>query len=217
LASLLPTPTYAQYACTTVPFLIFTALELVPVIGGRLAGPGGIRYRNWAIAGVGVLVLAFVAEGAHGVQRAHTRNVSESRFYDQVKPSAMEAMADLVDAETTPGEQVLSFRPLYIFLSDADPVPGFENDEAPVAVDIGDISTPDADRLNLISNDRLEAVIRSHDVRLVVGPGDSRLVWGSAGRPWEEIVREAGYEPLASRDGITIWMRPEGRPSGADR
>jgi 4-amino-4-deoxy-L-arabinose transferase-like glycosyltransferase len=204
VASLLPTPTFAQYACTTVPFLIFTALELVPPIRAQLARPGGARYRNWALAGVGVLALAFTVEGGRGIERAHSLNQS----VNPVTPSAMTALADVIDTETAPGERVLSFRPIYIFLSDAEPVPGFENDLAPVAASIGDISDADAERLKLITNDRLEALIRNHGVRLIVGPGDSRLFWGSAGRPWEAIVREAGYEPHGSYQGVTIWVAP---------
>jgi hypothetical protein len=211
-ASLLPTPTYAQYACTTVPFLIFTALELVPPIRAQLARPGGARYRNWALVGVGVVALAFVIEGVRGIQQAHRNNASHLQFFEQITPSGVDAVADAIDTEMAPGERVLAFRPIYIFLSDADPVPGFENDEAPVAADIGDIS--DAERLKLITNERLEALIRNHDVRLIVGPGDSRFVWGSAGRPWEAIVRQAGYEPLDSYEGVTFWIRPEDAATG---
>jgi hypothetical protein len=126
----------------------------------------------------------------------------------------MAELADVIDTETAPGERVLSFRPTYIFLSDADPVPGFENDEAPVAAEIGDMSEADAERLKLITNERLEALIRDHGVRLIVGPGDSRLVWGRAGRSWDAIVREAGYEPLRTYKTLTIWVRPEDASTG---
>jgi Dolichyl-phosphate-mannose-protein mannosyltransferase len=204
-ASLLPTPTYAQYACTTVPFLIFTALELVPPIRAQLARPGGARYRNWALAGVGLLTVAFVIEGARGIEQAHDLNSFRL---------AADEQADLIDRETEPGERVLAFRPLYAFLSHADQVPGFENDEAPVAAEIGDMTQADAERLKLITNERLEALIRDHGVRLIVGPVDSRLVWGSAGRPWDAIVREAGYEPLRGYEGLTIWVRPDDAPTG---
>jgi hypothetical protein len=214
VASLLPTPTYAQYACTTVPFLIFTALELVPPIRARLARPGAARYRKWALVGVGVLALTFVIEGARGIQRAHRDNASHLQFFEEIKLSGVDAVADAIDAETAPGERVLAFRPVYIFLSEADQVPGFENDEAPVAADIGDISEADAERLKLITNGRLEALIRNHGVRLIVGPGDSRFVWGNAGRPWKAIVREAGYEPLRTYDGVTFWIRPEDAATG---
>ena len=207
-ASLLPTPTYAQYACTTVPFLIFTALELVPPIRAQLARPGGARYRNWALAGVGLLTLAFVIEGARGIEQAHNLNSSG------VRRSAFDELADVIDRETAPGERVLAFRPVYIFLSHCDQVPGFENDKAPVAVEIGDISEADAERLKLITNERLEALIRDHGVRLIVGPGDSRLVWGSAGRRWDAIVREAGYEPLRTYEAVTVWVRPEDAAPG---
>lgn len=213
-ASLLPTPTYAQYACTTVPFLIFTALELVPPIRARLARRGGARYRNWALAGVGVLALAFVVEGVGGIEQAHRLNASHSPRFDQAKPSAVAALANVIDAETAPGQRVLSFRPIYIFLSHAEPVPGFENNFAPVAAEIGDISDADAERLKLITNERLEALIRNHGVRLIVGPGDSRFISGSAGRPWDAIVREAGYDPLGTYEGVTVWVRPGDAATG---
>jgi Dolichyl-phosphate-mannose-protein mannosyltransferase len=209
LANLLPTPTYAQYACTTVPFLIFTALELVPPIRARLAQPSGARYRGGAFAVAIVLALAFAFEGMRGVEQAQRFNSSPTVFFDQATRSAPGGLADVIDAETVPGEPVLSFRPIYIFLSHADPVPGFENDFAPVAAAIGDMSEPDAERLKLITNCRLEALIREHGVRLIVGPVDSRWLWADAGRPWDEIVREAGYEPFDTDKGVTVWIRPE--------
>jgi hypothetical protein len=204
-ASLLPTPTYAQYACTTIPFLIFTALELVPPIRAQLARPSGARYRNWALAGVGLLTVAFVVEGGRGIEQAH--DLKSFRL-------AVDEQADLIDRETEPGERVLAFRPVYAFLSHADQVPGFENDEAPVAAEIGDMTQADAERLKLITNERLEALIRDHSVRLIVGPSDSRLVWGRAGRPWDAIVREAGYEPRRTYKTLTIWVRPEDAATG---
>src|SRR3954451_9918871 len=59
-ASLLPPPTYAQYACTAVPLLIFPALELVPPLRDRLTRPNGARFRLVAFAAVGLLALGFV-------------------------------------------------------------------------------------------------------------------------------------------------------------
>jgi hypothetical protein len=208
LASLLPTPTYTQYFCTTVPFLIFTSLELVPPIRARLARPGGARYRGLALAAAGVLAIGFVWNGARWIEQLQRLNSAHSPF-DGAKVSATAALADVIDAETAPGERVLSFRPLYIFLSDAEPVPGFENDFAPVAAEIGDISDADAERLKLITNEELEALIAKRGVRLIVDPTDTRLTWGSAGRPWDALVREAGYEPLGTYEGITVWIRPE--------
>jgi Dolichyl-phosphate-mannose-protein mannosyltransferase len=206
-ASLLPTPTYSQYTCTTVPFLIFAALELVPQVRAWLATRGGARYRNWALAGVGVFVLAFAVVGARGIEVQVLEN-SHSAFFEQIKPSSVAAVADEINVETAPGERVLSFEPIYIFLSHAEPVPGFENDEAPVAAEIGHMSDAHAERLDLITNERLKALIRNHGVRLIVGCGDSRYVWGSAGRPWKVIVRRAGYVPLGRYDGVTVWVTP---------
>jgi hypothetical protein len=207
-ASLLPTPTYTQYFCTTVPFLIFTSLELVPAIRARLTRPGGSRYRSWVLAGASVLAFAFVWDAARLIDSTHRLNTEHTAF-DSVTRSSTAALADVIDHRTAPGERVLAFRPLYIFLSHAKPVPGFENDVAPVVVQNGDISDADAKRLKLITNEELEALIAGHGVRLIVGPGDSRLTWGSAGRPWESIVRHAGYRPSGTYEGVTVWSSPE--------
>jgi dolichyl-phosphate-mannose-protein mannosyltransferase len=209
LASLLPTPTYAQYACTTVPFLIFTALELVPPLRARLTRPNGARLRLLAFAAVGLVALGFVVEGIRGIDRARDFNSLNAEAFAEVKPSGVERLADAIDAETAPGEEVLAFRPIYVFLSHTKQVPGFENDEAPVAAQIGDFSEAHAEDLRLSTNAGLEALIREHGVRLILGPGDSRFVWGDAGRPWAAIVRDAGYEPIGTHEGVTFWIRPE--------
>jgi hypothetical protein len=214
VASLLPTPTYTQYFCTTVPFLIFASLELIPSIRTRLARPGGARYRGLAIAAAGVFALAFVWDGTRSINNLRRLNDDPGPFA-QAKRSATATVAEVINSETTPGERVLSFRPLYIFLSHAAPVPGFENDFAPVAAQIGDLSEADAERLKLITNRRLEALIARRGVRLIVGGGDSRLTWGSAGRPWGAIVRNAGYVPLGVYDGVTVWIRPEDQASSS--
>jgi Dolichyl-phosphate-mannose-protein mannosyltransferase len=208
-ASLLPTPTYAQYACTTVPFLIFTALGLVPEVRDRLRTRGGARNLRWAVAGAAVLALGFAIEGLRGVDRAHDFDSLNAGVFNEVKPSGVERIADRIDAETAPGEKVLAFRPIYVFLSHTEQVPGFENDEAPVAAQIGGFSEAHAEELRLITNERLETLIRDHGVRVIIGPGDSRPVWGTAGRPWLAIVRQAGYRPLSSVEGVTLWVRPE--------
>ena len=70
VASVLPTPTYTQYFCATVPFLIFTALELFPM-WARCS-----RNRNmpFLVAPAIVLVVAgsaiFLVEGARGIRYA---------------------------------------------------------------------------------------------------------------------------------------------------
>ena len=211
--SLLPTPTYTQYFCTTIPFLIFTALELLPLVRARITRPDRKGLEQWVLVGVAMITVMFAAEGVHGIDIAHRANSTDIGLFNQGKVSSTTKVADVIDAHTTPGERVLSFRPVYIFLSEVQQVPGFENDFAPMAAET--VSPEDARRLNLITNEELASLIRDRRVRLIVNPVDTHFVLGSAGRPWESRVRDAGYQQLGTYEGVTIWVRPDdGAPEG---
>jgi hypothetical protein len=86
-------------------------------------------------------------------------------------------------------------------------VPGFENDFAPMAAET--VSPEDARRLKLITNEELATLIRDRRVRLIVNPIDNRFALGSAGRPWDSRVRDAGYQQMGTYEGVTIWVRPD--------
>jgi 4-amino-4-deoxy-L-arabinose transferase-like glycosyltransferase len=205
-ASVLPTPTYAQYFCTTVPFLLFTALELVP-----LASEGSDRWqplrRRGVLAGVTVAMLVSVLVGVRSAVALQRLSTSRGPF-DELTMAAVHELADLLDAHTVPGERVLSFRPLYVFLSHTEPIAGFENDVAPVVAQIGGFSAGEVHGLGLIRNDEIEAMIASREVRIIVSPIDTTGFYGRAGRPWDRLVRDAGYEPIETHRGVTIWARP---------
>ncbi|MFI5121760.1 MAG: glycosyltransferase family 39 protein [Vicinamibacteria bacterium] len=211
VASVLPTPTYTQYFSTTVPFLILTALELIPLVAGAVARSGDDRAGRLAAAATAaaaLLAVGFLYVGGRAIKDSVYVNSHETAF-DLGKISSADEVAELIDARTDPGETVISFRPLYPFLSDARQVPGFENDFAPVSAAMGGFSEQHAHDLKLITNADLERLIRGREIGLVVAPVDTRFGWGEAGRPWDAIVAESGYAQVADLDGVTIWERPE--------
>jgi len=196
--SLLPTPTYPQYFCTTLPFLLFVALELLP---------SQLLRRRVVLLGMTIATFVSVSIGVGAAVALHRLDGTSGPF-DQLTVSAMEDLADVVDAHTEPGEVVLSFRPMYVFLSHARPVAGFENDIAPVLAQIGAFSVEEVERLRLIRNEEIEALIARRGVRVIVSPIDTRGFYGRAGRPWDRFVRDAGYELMGTYRAVDVWVRP---------
>jgi hypothetical protein len=125
----------------------------------------------------------------------------------------MRNVADAIDEHARPGEQVLSFFPGYLYGTHAKPVPGFENDFGPLAVDSGRLSSDRAARYRLLSLDGIEQVIRSRRTRLVVlaNPPVTSAINGSGIvirlRPWQSLLVQSGYRPVTHVQFVTIFVR----------
>jgi 4-amino-4-deoxy-L-arabinose transferase-like glycosyltransferase len=198
LASLAPTPTYPQYFSTLVPFLVLAALELPAAIARRLAGAEGLRLilRRAAAA----VVAVYVAVAAVDVYLATDGGYAAA---DRRLGTTMD-VARIVDAHTAPGERVLSFWPGHLFGSHAEPVPGFENDSAPLAAEKAELSAGEAANRRLASAAEIERLLRGRRVRIVVhGP----VLGQSRERDWGALIESSGYRPSGQVGTTTVYRR----------
>jgi hypothetical protein len=159
VGNLAPTPTYAQYFCTTVPFLVVAIVELAGTLRERLRAiedPGLARMIGVLMA---VGTVAYVVIGAAELERS-------VGLYPDQRISSVRPIARIVDDQSEPGERVMASWPGYLFETDALPVKGLESDFAPLAASF---LTPAQARHHLrASVDEIERMIREHTTRVVV-------------------------------------------------
>jgi hypothetical protein len=180
IVSILPTPTYVQYFSLLVPFLVVGAVELRPPPA---------------------LVAAFVV--AVLVPAAWTARHFVS--YDPVLRPSLEsigAVSARVDALARPNERVLSSWPGYLIGTDAQALPDYTNQFAPVAA--ARISRAAAHRYHVASERELEELIRHRRVRLIVY---RNWVTSPPFARWGEALRAGGYRLVAHVSTAAIYTR----------
>ena len=127
--SLLPTPSFIEYFCVCMPFLIVSAVcgTTEYIVSLQTRPPTRII----TLAGV-VALAAFTASWAPSLRRylidgsiVRVRNAEVDPNWTLTRVSAV---SRAIDELATPNEEVASFWPGYIFSSKAEPYPRFEND-----------------------------------------------------------------------------------------
>lgn len=186
LTNLLPTPSYAQYFVTLIPFLAIATIELIDLLG---IAAKVIELRVLAIAAV---LLALPA----GWSLHHTTSSSSKRQVSDVR-----AVSRAVDRLTHDDEIVLAFWPGFVYESHARQIPGLESDFAPAAVDNNHLSPARAAKYHMLSGLEIRKAIRSHAVRIIVfGKGAA-----NRGLGWRDVIAAAGYRPVQEPEGATIF------------
>jgi 4-amino-4-deoxy-L-arabinose transferase-like glycosyltransferase len=181
LASFLPTPTYVQYFCVVVPYLVLLAVELAA------------RWPRAVLAGL----VAYAAAGA--VALAHDVQTSPL-----LKPGvrSVERVAATLQVRTQPGETVLAGWPGYLFGTHAKAVSGYTNQFAPVAA--AEVSPREARRVHVLSEPAIEALIRRRVPRLVV---ERNWVTSPPFADWEAALRQGRYRLVATVETARIYER----------
>jgi 4-amino-4-deoxy-L-arabinose transferase-like glycosyltransferase len=130
IVSLLPTPAELQYFSMIVPFLIVVAVCFANDYIASLQTPKAIHVGCTTAA---ILVMSFVVAGVPNFRRYLFTGdmVPGIRFSAAAGDWTLQrvtAVSEAVDQVASPGEEVASFWPGYVFASHANPYPGFEND-----------------------------------------------------------------------------------------
>lgn len=214
IIGLLPTPTYAQYFCLCMPFLVVSA---VCPVTDFLAELQSRRDRVLGGAVIVCIVVAYVAlgygdirkylvtgDGVPGVRSALDR--SDWRL------ASVNEVSQAIDHIVRPGEIVASFWPGDIFQTHAMPLPGLEN---PFALPISDRLTPlQRAEYHIISPAEVMAGFANHTPRIVVLP--KQLL--SALTPQDLLrmedlrqtfilsLRNHGYSVVRSVGGVSIYV-----------
>jgi 4-amino-4-deoxy-L-arabinose transferase-like glycosyltransferase len=129
LVSLVPTPTYAQYFCMPLPFMIVEAVVFLGKLFGEASAPR-VRHLLASVLAVYVLVSPFDlhrytlgGDNLPGVPGVDTR----ANAVDW-KLSTIRAVGQAIDRELRPGRAVaISFWPGYFVETKAAILPGLEN------------------------------------------------------------------------------------------
>jgi 4-amino-4-deoxy-L-arabinose transferase-like glycosyltransferase len=181
VASFLPTPTYVQYFCVVVPYLVLLAVEVAA------------RWPRVALAAVAAYAAAGAVALAHDVQTSPL-----------LKPSigSVERVSDAVQNRTRPGETVLAGWPGYLFGTHANAVSGYTNQFAPVAA--AKVSPREAKRVHVLSEPAIEALIRRRVPRLVV---ERNWVTSPPFADWDAALRQGRYHLVATVETARIYVR----------
>jgi hypothetical protein len=200
LVSILPTPSYAQYFSTLVPFLAVASIELWCSLRAALPR-GSDRRLALVVRGAGAAALVFyVVAGA-----------SEFRgflYSGDVRLDAprVRVIRAAIDAHTRKGEVVIDFAPIDLYESHADPFPGMESNFGGFVAANLELSDAEAADYKLLTVRRLEQVVRSGTVRTIVLAPYEALLYP---RPWKNVLAESGYRPVATVGDRTIYQRPQ--------
>jgi hypothetical protein len=182
IASFLPTPTYVQYFCVVVPYLVLVVVELAA------------RWpRPFVVAGIA----AYAAAG--GVALVH-----DVQTEPLLKPSvgSVVRVSDIVESRTHPDETVLAGWPGYLFGTHAEAVSGYTNQFAPAAA--AKVSAREAARVHVLSERQLEALIERRVPRLVV---ERNWVTSRPFADWEAALRRGRYRLVAAVETARIYER----------
>ena len=208
LVSCLPTPTYIQYFCLCVPFLILAAVCSASALLDSLRPA---RTRRLAAAGATVLVALFAATAAKDYARFSEtgEGLHGTRWRGRAsdwKIDTVRAVSRGIDQLTAPGERIMGFWPGYYLESRASPLPGFESD---TGRDHGDILSPgELSRYHIVSARQIATMLASHNPRLVVLGNQESLPVQIESEPYEGMLVRSGYVVVRRIGHTSFWMAP---------
>jgi hypothetical protein len=214
LIALLPTPSYAQYFCLCVPFLIVSAVSGTSEL---LTHFESCRQRTWATVAAGCMLALYIGvaagdlrsylitgEGVPGVRSALDRG--DWRIERVVK------ISNAVEGIAQPGESVASFWPGDIFQTNVSPMSGLEN---PFAMPVSDKLSPEQRaRYRIITPIDVESDFAVQRPRIVVlrnqmlaGLTPQELLkMDDVRQMFLATLRTHGYTVVRSIGGISVYM-----------
>lgn len=215
LISFLPTPTLVQYFSLCIPFLIVAAVCASSdyIASLRTTWP---RQRTAVLVG-GALLAAFVVssvpsfrrylitgdqvDGLAGTEDAHNWTLDE-----------VSAVSKAIDEVSAPNEKIASIWPGYIFASQTDPCPGFEN--AFGRMISRKLTAEQMAKYHIISESDMEADFAAHTPRIAVlgnrtiGDRDTRDICDHAHEVSEckKILHSDGYKVVRTIGDASIFV-----------
>jgi hypothetical protein len=206
LIHLLPTPTYVQYFCVAVPFLVICTTLVVDLGVKRLLKVGGRNVTRVATAlsglALGLYLVQFPldleqylvsAQGVMGTGPFETRADWTLKRLQQVSRR--------LDTLTDQGDLVLALWPGYLAQTHAKPLPGTENPFGRRLV--RSISEQHLTQFRIMSKKRLRESVEKEVPRVVVL--HERKITGSL----QQQLMKAGYRVRAREGSIRFYKRRE--------
>jgi hypothetical protein len=191
VASLLPTPSYPQYFCLLIPFLIIDAVAILSAIS-----PPALHRLRPILIPTGLAYLGLGVYDAHrylGSGWLVPGVVLRERAARWSIPT-VERVATAIDAQHVP--EAISWWPGYFVSSRTRIVPELANDFGFVVA--GRLAPAERRRLHLVTHGEVAAWIREQRYSLVVAGN-----WTASQEA--DLLPKMGYGPVRV-EGVTFWM-----------
>jgi hypothetical protein len=211
LVSLLPTPPSVQYFCIVMPFLIVAA---VCSANDYLVVSTPQAARNAAVA----FSIILIAYAGFGVPTFRQYLITGNKVPGITSPedvpnwtlSEVTAVSRVIDQLASPGEEVVSYWPGYLFASHADPYPGFENDFGMYAA--RRLSPEKRAEYRVLTPGEMAEAFADHGPRIAV-IGNQGLTSGGLSYPVAKgMVDTYGYTLVSKVGDASLYVyRPRGR------
>jgi hypothetical protein len=204
---LLPSPTFPQYFCVCVPYLVIAAISLIATTA-ESSNCGNTRFHlmrklGMLLAGLYVFcgVLAFYNYGfsGTGVEGIWRRSNTFDYRLSTVRQVSRE-LSHLVAKD----DAVISFWPGYLIECGCVPQAGTEND---FALFISPkLSPAEAERRKIITDARVRDLLKERQPRAVVVR--SADAWGGWGITYRDVLQQNGYKLVRSIGRAEIYLQP---------
>jgi hypothetical protein len=197
LTCLLPTPTFTQYFCIAVPFLIVAGVYAATIALARLATLDRRRVTALYAALFVACVVCSKAQYAQYLEGTPGINLVNWKW------ETAAAVSEAINEVAPDREPVLTSWPGYIAGSKAEPFSGTENHFGVAAS--ARLSPAQLSRFHIISEKQIEEAIASHAVR-IVAVGDELAPPGiTPNPPYRKLLTTAGYREIRNFGDTSIW------------
>ena len=211
--SILPTPTFVQYFCMCMPFLIVAA---VCGTSEYISSLRGARPKRIAVVcGVAVLTI-FVASSHPSFRRYLVTGDRVSALYgtndaENWTLDTVSTVSQAIDQLAAHNEQIASFWPGYVFASKASPYPGFENHISRIVSN--KLTAQQRAKYHIISEPDIAAGFAAHTPRIAVFA--HRDVCGDAPQtsPCVNMLLSNGYTAVRTIGYTSIFVCCSLRPA----
>lgn len=196
--SILPTPTFLQYFCVCLPFLL---LALLPWINQRVQEKTG----KMVLVGSTVLTLLALPLALAPSYGALSTLWPKANGYYRRQITAHRRLIKTIQDNSAPDDLILVSCPGYAFATGRRMVPMTENNFPHSNNIFPRLSEADCNKYRFLTNEQTEAVIRNRTAKMVVlGEG----VFDKATYLHRhQILKESGYKLLWTEDALTPYVR----------
>ncbi len=204
---LLPRPTFSQYFCVCVPYLVIIAVDFFVAVS-RDTGPSAQLLKRLGVLTAGLYLLSgAVTFYNYGYWGTAVEGIGRRENAVDYRISTVNQVSKVLGTLASDHTPVISFWPGYLAECDCVPQPGTENE---FALWISPkITAEEADRWKIITAARVTDLLKTHSAKVVVVRSRDGGGWGLEFR---DVLQESGYKLFRSigRAEIYLWSTPRG-------
>ena len=207
--SLLPTPSFTQYFCVPVPFLVVAVVCSVSELMDKARNS---RRKHLIMAISAMLLSGFIAASIGDFSRflstgAGIKGIRPDLVTNYMLGSVV-AMSRRIDEVAAPGEQVMSLWPGYLLQTKVVPLPGFENNTA--REHTRTICPEYMSKYHIVPQSQIEAQLAAHIPRLVVVGNQESMHPDFDADLYERMLQRFGYQRIYLIGNSSLWIAPAG-------